>query len=219
MFDVLQQIRDALAHLFLRCWKFPLGNLHLRMHPYFSIFFFAIAKEDHAWLDQKASVMFPEVIRSTDDVHALAWGMVHPFSLLLDHILQGISSILSVDEQLMWVELRADATLLPILEVYNFSDAHMMQCDSLLERCDERQQLVMGRCCNGMFFDYFLRVAMPEEGRADPLPDLWEWMWGGWCVAHSPQYNDWTITITFIHGCSNCKALGYHIISSTSFGN
>lgn len=71
------------------------------MHPHFGIFFFSIAKEDHTGLDQKASVMFPEVIRRTDDAHALTGGMVHPFSLFLDHILQGISSILSVDEQLM----------------------------------------------------------------------------------------------------------------------
>ena len=96
------------------------------MHPHFGILFLAIAKEDHAGFNQKASVMFPEVICGTDDVQALAWGVVDPFSLLLDHVLQGVSSILSVDEQLVRVELRADATLLSILEVYNFSNAHMV---------------------------------------------------------------------------------------------
>lgn len=146
------------------------------MHPHFGIFFFAIAEEDHAGFDQKASVIFPEIIRGTDDVHALARGMVDPFSLLLHHILQGISGILSVDEQLVGVELRADAALFSILEVYNFSDAHMVQCDPLLERGNEHQQLIMGWSCNDVFFDYFLRVAMPQEGRTDSFPDLWEGM-------------------------------------------
>lgn len=134
------------------------------MHPHFGIFFFAIAKEDHAGFEQKASIVFPEIIRSTSDVCALARRMVHPFSLLLDHILQGVAGVLSVEGKLVRVELRADASMLSILEVYNFSDAHMMQSDSLLERGDEPHQLVMGGCCNCMFLDDFLRVAMPEEG-------------------------------------------------------
>lgn len=146
------------------------------MHPNFSSFFLAIAKKDHAGFEQKASMMFPKIIRSTDDVRALAGRMIHPFALFLNHILQGIACILSVEDELVRVELGADATMLDILEVYNFSDAHMMQRDSLLECGDEDQQLVMRWGGNCMFFDNFLRVPMPKEGAVDPLPNLWKWM-------------------------------------------
>lgn len=88
MFDVLKQIRNALAHLFLRRRKFALRNLYLGMQPNFRIFFLAIAKKDHAGFEQKASVMFPKVIYSTEYVCALARRMIHPFALLLNYILQ-----------------------------------------------------------------------------------------------------------------------------------